>query len=118
MALLLSSPTARRLIAAGASLFFAASLVGLTSHYINIAETHRRQQLARHEDRRGNHVTVGYGGYGEASSLTWNTDGRVTVRPLMECQNPEGANICPFYIMTVPSWYRPLDRPHLPARRS
>jgi hypothetical protein len=55
-------------------------------------------------------VTAGYGGYGEASSLTWNTHGRVVVRPVMECQGVEGTTICPFYLVAPSSWYVPERR--------
>jgi hypothetical protein len=101
---------ARWLIAIGTSVFFAASLAGLTSNYMNIAEWIARGKADVLKIAQANHVTAGYGGYGEASSLTWNTDGRVVVRPLMECQNPEGPGICPFYIMRVPAWYVPQRR--------
>ena len=109
LALSTASP-ARWLFPAGASVFFAASLVGLTSNYMNVSawigkETPSIARVARTDD-----VTFGYGGYGDASSVTWNTDGRVTVRPLMECSNPAGANICPFYEARVPSWYVPQQR--------
>jgi hypothetical protein len=103
--LLSTGPLARRLIAVGATVFFAASLAGLLSNYTNIAPRVAAGESNVVKIAQANHVTVGYGGYGEASSVTWNTDGRVTVRPLMECPNPQGANICPFYIMRVPSWY-------------
>jgi hypothetical protein len=109
--LLLSRGTpARWLIAIGTSLFFAASLAGLTSNYMNIAEWIERSKPEVLKIAQANHVTVGYGGYGEASSLTWNTDGHLKVRPLMECENPEGAGICPFYIERVPAWYVPQNR--------
>jgi hypothetical protein len=108
--LLSTASPARWLIPIGASVVFASSLVGLTSNYINISGW-----LARYAPRvtkiaQTNHVTFGYGGYEEASSLTWNTHGRITVRPLMECQNPGGASICPFYLIAVPSWYLPRRR--------
>jgi hypothetical protein len=108
--LLSTGSPARYLIPAGASVFFAASLVGLTSNYVNVAEWIALGKSRVTRIAEANHVTVGYGGYGEASSLTWNTDDRITVRPLMECPNPQGANICPFYIMRVPSWYVPQNR--------
>jgi hypothetical protein len=98
------------LVATSASVFFAASLVGLTSDYTNIAAWIASAKSQVTQVAEANHVTIGYGGYGEASPLTWNTDGRVTVRPLMECVNPQGAGICPFYIMRVPSWYVPQRR--------
>jgi hypothetical protein len=101
---------ARWLIPAAASIFFAASLTGLGAKYLETdpALAREAQQIAR--IARETHVTNGYAGYWEASSLTWNTGGRVTVRPLMECPNPEGADICPFYLVAVPSWYVPRQQ--------
>jgi hypothetical protein len=32
------------------------------------------------------------------------------VRPLMACPNPAGAELCPFYLVAVPSWYVPQRR--------
>jgi hypothetical protein len=108
--LLSSSAPARWLIPVGATIFFAASLVGLTSNYMNISAWIARDAPSIVKTAEANHVTFGYGGYGEASSLTWNTHGRVTVRPLMECENPEGADVCAFYLVAVPSWYVPERR--------
>ncbi|HSZ05810.1 MAG TPA: hypothetical protein VK778_11545 [Solirubrobacteraceae bacterium] len=100
----------RWLLPAGAAIFFAASLVGLMSNYMNIAAWLARDAPSIVRTAEANHVTFGYGGYGEASGLTWNTHGRVTVRPLMECENPQGANVCAFYLVAVPSWYVPEPR--------
>jgi hypothetical protein len=108
--LLSAGSLARWLIPAGASVFFAASLVGLSSDYVGSGEPLARSASTVAKIAVANHVTVGYGGYGVGSSMTWNTDGRVTVRPLMECVNPQGANICPFYVSSVPSWYVPQRR--------
>jgi hypothetical protein len=108
--LLSSASPARWLIPVGAAIFFAASLVGLTSSYMNISAWIARDAPSIVKTAEANHVTFGYGGYGEASSLTWNTHGRVTVRPLMECENPEGAGVCAFYLVAVPSWYVPERR--------
>jgi len=108
--LLSGRPLARWLIAAGASVLFTASLVGLASGYFVVSPWIAREQSGVMRIAQENHVTVGYGGYGAASSLTWNAHGRVTVRPLMECENPEGASVCPFYMESVPSWYVPRQR--------
>jgi hypothetical protein len=109
--LLLSARTpARWLLPAGASIFFAASLAGLTSNYLNISAWIARDAPSITKIAEENHVTAGYGGYGEASSLTWNTDGHLTVRPLMECPGPEGVTICPFYLVAPSSWYVPRRR--------
>jgi hypothetical protein len=101
---------AHRLILTGASIFFAASLVGLTGNYLNISQWISETAPAVTKLAAANHVSYGYGGYWTASSLTWNTHNRVTVRPLLECENPQGANLCPFYEARVPSWYEPRQR--------
>jgi hypothetical protein len=108
--LLSARAPARRLILAGTSIFFTASLVGLTSTPFEVSEWIARDAPSVTKIAQANHVTYGYGGYGEGSSLTWNTHGRVTVRPLMECSNPGGASVCPFYLVAVPSWYVPRER--------
>jgi hypothetical protein len=57
---------------------------------------------------RANHATTGFAGYWDASNLTWNEKGAITVRPLEPCTNPnpEGSDICPFFLMRTPAWYR------------
>lgn len=108
--LLLMAPRARLPIAAGVSIFFAASLVGLAGNYVGEPGWIARDAPIITKIAKATHVTSGYGGYGEASNLTWNTNGRVSVRPVMVCANPYGANICPFYLVAVPSWYVPQKR--------
>lgn len=100
----------RRLIPAGASIFFVASLVGLTSNYMEQYAWVAHAEPAVAKIARANHVTVGYGGYLVGSSMTWNSHGELQVRPLMECANPQGTNLCPFYMAAVPSWYVPAER--------
>jgi hypothetical protein len=101
---------ARWLILLGTTIFFAASLIGLTSTPFEVSEWIARDAPSITKIAQANHLTYGYGGYGEGSSLTWHTHGRVTVRPLMECLNPSGPDICPFYLVAVPSWYVPQQR--------
>jgi hypothetical protein len=106
--LLLSYGTlARWLIPAAASVFFAASLAGLAANYLDTDPALAREAAQIARIAQETHVTNGYAGYWEASSMTWNTGGRMAVRPLMECPNPQGADICPFYLVAVPSWYVP-----------
>jgi len=107
---LFTGSPARWLIPAGVSIFFASSLVGLTSNYITVPGSIAPYAPTITRIAQANHVTFGYGGYNEASSLTWSTRGRVTVRPVMECQNGGGASICPFYLVAPPSWYVPKRR--------
>jgi hypothetical protein len=52
-------------------------------------------------------LTRGYGGYFDASSMTWRARYRIQVRPVLECGNPHGADLCPFFLMRIASWYRP-----------
>jgi hypothetical protein len=108
--LLSTGALARWLIPIGAAIFFAASLVRLTEADLNLGAASASSAPAIVKAAAANHATFGYGGYGEASNLTWNTDGRVTARPLMECTNPAGVSICPFYMESIPSWYVPQRR--------
>jgi hypothetical protein len=82
----------------------------LTGNYMNVSQWISETAPAVTKLAAANHVSYGYGGYWTASSLTWNTHGRVTVRPLLECENPAGTNLCPFYEARVPSWYQPKQR--------
>lgn len=109
--LLLSARGALRwLVPVAASVYFAASLAGLTSDYTNIAPWIARLAPNIAAAARASRVSTGYGGWEDASSVTWNTKMRVTVRPLTVCENPRGADVCPFYMGSVPSWYTPRAR--------
>jgi len=101
---------ARWLVPAGASVYFAASLVGLSGNYLNIAGWIATYAPKITQIAQAAHVTSGYGGYGEASSLTWNTHGRVTVRPVMECETTQGPGMCDFYLVAPSAWYVPRRR--------
>jgi hypothetical protein len=107
--LLSSGIVARVLVAVATSIFFVASLVGLTGDYTNVSARIAGAAPTIVRFAEANHITTGYSGWGE-SSLTWATHGRVTVRPVMECANPAGPGICPFYQGVVPSWYTPQRR--------
>jgi hypothetical protein len=100
----------RWLAPTGTAIFFASSLVGLTGGYIGYPPWISRSEPIVRKIAEANHVTVGYGGYLDASPLTWHAHGRIKVRPLMTCPNPGGASICPFYLESVPSWYVPRQR--------
>jgi hypothetical protein len=100
----------RWLIPAGASIFFLASLVGLTNNYMEQYAWVAHAEPTVAKIARANHVSVGYGGYLVGSSMTWNSHGALQVRPLMECANPQGVDLCPFYMAAVPSWYVPAER--------
>jgi hypothetical protein len=97
----------RWLVIAGVSIFFAAGLLGLagSSHYFNGLPAAARYESTIEAIAKRYRASTGYAGYWEASSVTWSTGNRVVVRPLMLCRNPTGADICPFYMERVPSWY-------------
>jgi hypothetical protein len=102
---------ARWLVPAGLTIFALGSIVGLESNYLKTM----KPPIARYASRvvhlaEVNHATVGYAGYWDASSLTWNSQERILVRPLSSCRNPAGARICPFFLMRTPSWYVPKPR--------
>jgi hypothetical protein len=97
------------LVPLGASIFFIAAIVGLTGSNFDVG-LFRRDQQSIVKLAQTNHATTGYAGYWYASNLTWNSHERVKVRPLSLCENPAGADICPFYVNRVPSWYAPTQR--------
>ena len=103
---------ARWLVAIGASIFFAAGFVGLAGNDPFLGSP---PQIAKYEApiraiAGRYHATTGYAGYWDASSTTWSTGNRVVIRPVMLCRNSAGADICPFYMERVPSWYVPRRR--------
>lgn len=122
--LIRSRSPARWVISLGASIFFTASIVGLTSHYMEsfvlpIERSHQPQGFVRtiadYETQivtfaEANHVLVGYAGYGDAPPLTWRSHERILVRPVQLCNNPNGVDVCPFFLARVPSWYAPQER--------
>jgi hypothetical protein len=108
--LLLTSSVARWAIPAGASALFTASLVGLASNYFNVRRVLPRAAPAITKVAEAEHAQVGYTNWEDASGLTWGTDNRVIVRPLVVCPNPAGANLCPGFQAFVPSWYTPHNR--------
>jgi hypothetical protein len=100
----------RWLIPVGVSVFFTASLVGLTNHYMDVLVkpiSHYVPEIVN--TAKANHVKVGYAGYWEASSLTWTSREQVLVRPAGPCENPTRKSICAFPLATVPSWYAPTE---------
>jgi hypothetical protein len=121
-----SRASARWLVSAGASIFFAAGIVGLTGHYMEsfvlpIARTPGYAArdyvptFARYAPQiasfaRANGAEVGYAGYGDASDLTWHSDERILVRPVQLCRTTQGVGVCQFFLATVPSWYTPTRR--------
>jgi hypothetical protein len=108
--LLSSGALARVLIPAGASIVFAASLVGLKDNYIDISEQLAHSVPAITKIAAAYHVQVGYANWGDASPLTWSTRNRVIVRPVVECGTAQTPDLCPGFQAYVPSWYTPATR--------
>jgi hypothetical protein len=109
--LFVRSPSpARWLVPIGASIFFAASLVGLADYQVwsVVSLAHYEPEVL--EFARAYGASEGYAGYWDASSLTWSSDERVEARPVFVCLHPRGADLCVFSQETVPSWYAP--KPH------
>jgi len=100
----------RGLIVAGTSIFFAASLVGLTSNNINQITGPMKASSTITQIAQANHLQVGYSSYGDATGLTWGTHEHVVVRPVVECPNRGGANLCPGFQDYILSWYVPRQR--------
>ncbi len=108
--LMVTRSPARWLVPAGASVYFAAGLVGLGGDYFNLSAKLARNAPAIERIAKLNHVQYGYSDWPDASGLTWGSHGRVVVRPLVECQGPESVGLCPGFQAYVPSWYVPRER--------
>jgi hypothetical protein len=105
-----SSSPVRWLVLVGVSIFFTASLVGLTSDPLLEVGPLARYEPQVIEVADHYRVPYGYAGYWDASSLTWSSRERVKVRPVFPCANWGGADLCVFSQETVPSWYAPERR--------
>jgi hypothetical protein len=108
--LLARHASARLLVPAGASVLFAASLAGMGDAYSRLDPQIERAGPIVARIAAANHVTVGYSDWADAAGLTWGTHNHVIVRPVVECQNPGGASICPGFQALVASWYAPERR--------
>jgi hypothetical protein len=52
-------------------------------------------------------VTRGYAGYWDAQNLSWQTDMRLLVSPVVNCST----RLCPYKFFTIDSWYAEHGRP-------
>jgi len=110
--LLAGSRRANRLIAAGATVFIAASIVALgfgdSRHAIyltmNSGETSRIEAVVQ-----SHKLGIGYAGYWEAAPLDWFSHGRLRVYPIEEL----GGHTRPMNGPRIGGWYR--VRPHTPS---
>jgi hypothetical protein len=108
--LLSAASRARWLIPAGASIFFAAGIVGLGGDYLNVSAALTRSAPTIARIARANHVQAGYSNWADASGLTWGMHSRVRIRPVIECPGAAGVSLCPGFQAYVPSWYAPQQR--------
>ncbi|HEY4811288.1 MAG TPA: hypothetical protein VIH71_09550 [Solirubrobacteraceae bacterium] len=108
--LLATRAAARWLIAGCMSLFFTASLVGLSNNYIGLAAGLEHSSAAITKIAQAFHVKYGYGTWLDASALTWETHERVIVRPVVVCEYGGGVGLCPGFQDLVTSWYIPQQR--------
>ena len=63
------------------------------------------EPLTRLLERKG--VRRGFAGYWNAQNLSWQTDMRLLVAPIRNC----GAQLCPYNVFTIRSWYEPQGGP-------
>ncbi len=52
-------------------------------------------------------ATRGFAGYWDAQNLSWQTDMRLLVAPVVNC----GTQLCPYNFFTIRSWYEPQGGP-------
>jgi hypothetical protein len=110
--LLATGPRTSLLVAAGAAVFVAASIVSLAANdesrllYDGVAvpEAARIQAFVRSQ-----HLTIGYAGYWDAANLDWVSHERLHVYPLTDRLGPTE----PMYLARVQAWYR--ARSHTPS---
>ena len=101
----------RALVPTAVSVFALGGVVGLTRDEIvpgPLPVRFAQPQLLQFFKRE--HLKVGYAGYWEASSLTWQSKFAVNVYPVYECRRPAAPTLCPFYFHHISTWYRPRPR--------
>jgi hypothetical protein len=108
--LLSSGVLARVLVAAGATVFFTAGLVGLTGNYLDLAAPLARSAPTIMRIAEANHVDAGYSNWADASGLTWGMHNRVRIRPVVECLAERQVSLCPGFQTYISSWYTPRQR--------
>jgi hypothetical protein len=67
----------------------------------------QKQALIRFLARQ--HVTHGYAGYWDAQNLTWQSDMRLFVAPIVRCDRARKPQLCGFNFSTISSWFE--ERP-------
>jgi hypothetical protein len=104
--LLATGRRTRALVGLGAAVFVGAGLVALEAGD-PVIEVHRGTAVPRaaaiERLTRSLDLTVGYAGYWDAASLTWSSDGRLHVYPLMDI----GGVPKPARLARADGWYAP-----------
>jgi hypothetical protein len=110
--LLAGSRRANRLIAAGATVFIAASIVALASgdsRYVNHLSMNSGETSRIEAVVQSHKLGIGYAGYWEAAPLDWFSHGRLRVYPIEEL----GGHTQPMTGPHIGAWYR--TRAHTPS---
>jgi hypothetical protein len=102
---------AARWVAGGATIYVCAGLVAFAAGAMHtpsviITGTSAAQTARIASVVRRDHLTVGYAGYWNASSLEWSSRERLHVYPLLATTR----TAAPMFSMRVASWYRPRAR--------
>jgi hypothetical protein len=109
IALLAASRRAQLVVALGVGTVAAVNVAGVVGGRAEITGGVALQMQARPLvellEREG--VTRGYAGYWDAQNLSWQTDMRVLVAPVVNC----GERLCPYNFFTIRSWYEPKGGP-------
>jgi hypothetical protein len=104
-----SSLRAQTVVAAGVAIVAAANIAGIIGGRAEVTGVIELQEQApkilQTLERRG--VTRGYAGFWNAGNLSWQTNMRLMVSPVVSC----GAKLCPNNFFTIQSWYEPKGGP-------
>jgi hypothetical protein len=94
------------LVVAAVTVFATANLISLANRDVTapaIGVRLHQDEIVRFLERE--RLTVGYAGYWNAASFTWQSRFRFEVYPVWEC--PGQPTLCPFFFHSVSTWYRP-----------
>jgi hypothetical protein len=103
------SPRGQLVVALGVAWVAAVNIAGITQGRAEVSggvalQTHA-QPLLHLLEQEG--VTRGYAGYWDAQNLSWQTDMRLLVSPVQNCDD----ELCPYNFFTIRSWYEPQGGP-------
>jgi hypothetical protein len=103
------SRRAQLVVAVGVATVAAVNIAGVVGGRAEITGVVALQKyerpIVRLLEREG--VKRGFAGYWDAQNLSWQTDMRLLVAPVVNC----GAQLCPYNFFTIRSWYEPQGGP-------